>query len=91
MAPGTTVTITVSNGPAATPAARRARPAAVRQARATRATRDERRVAVLMGGRSSEHEVSLASAEAVIAALDPTRYEVVPVLIAPRRRLERRG
>jgi D-alanine-D-alanine ligase len=34
-----------------------------------------------MGGRSSEHEVSLSSAEAVIAALDPARYEVIPVLI----------
>lgn len=42
-----------------------------------------RRVAVLMGGRSSEHEVSLASAEAVIAALDPARDEVIPVLISP--------
>ena len=31
-----------------------------------------RRVAVLMGGRSSEHEVSLASAQAVIAALEQT-------------------
>ena len=41
-----------------------------------------RRLAVLMGGRSSEHEVSLASAAAVLAALDPERYEVVPVLIA---------
>ena len=41
-----------------------------------------RRLAVLMGGRSSEHEVSLSSAEAVIAALDPERYEVVPVLIS---------
>ena len=34
------------------------------------------RVAVLMGGRSSEHEISLASARSVIAALDPQRYEV---------------
>lgn len=40
------------------------------------------RLAVLMGGRSSEHEVSLASAAAVIAALDPARYEVIPVVIA---------
>jgi len=38
-------------------------------------------LAVLMGGRSSEHEVSLSSAEAVIAALDAERYDVVPVLI----------
>ena len=42
-----------------------------------------RRVAVLMGGRSSEHEVSLASAQAVIDALDPARDEVIPVLISP--------
>jgi len=40
------------------------------------------RIAVLMGGRSSEHEVSLASAAAVIAALDGARYEVIPVLIS---------
>ena len=34
------------------------------------------RVAVLAGGRSSEHEISLASAASVAAALDPERYEV---------------
>jgi D-alanine-D-alanine ligase len=38
-------------------------------------------VAVLMGGRSSEHEISLASARSVIAALDPERYEVTRVEI----------
>jgi D-alanine-D-alanine ligase len=37
------------------------------------------RVAVLAGGRSSEHEISLASARSVVAALDPVRYEVVEV------------
>ncbi|MHB8620533.1 MAG: D-alanine--D-alanine ligase, partial [Chloroflexota bacterium] len=37
------------------------------------------RVAVLFGGRSSEHEVSLASAANVMAAIPPDRYEVVPV------------
>ncbi|MBV9120582.1 MAG: D-alanine--D-alanine ligase A, partial [Chloroflexi bacterium] len=36
------------------------------------------RVAVLFGGRSGEHEVSLASAANVMAALDG-RHEVVPV------------
>jgi D-alanine-D-alanine ligase len=36
-------------------------------------------VAVLFGGQSGEHEVSLVSAQAVIAALDPERYEVIPV------------
>jgi len=33
------------------------------------------------GGRSGEHEVSLVSAEAVIAALNPERYEVARYLI----------
>ena len=39
------------------------------------------RIGVVYGGRSSEHEVSLASASAVIANLDPDRYEAVPVYI----------
>ncbi len=33
------------------------------------------RVAVLAGGRSSEHEISLASARSVVEALDPELYE----------------
>jgi D-alanine-D-alanine ligase len=37
------------------------------------------RVAVLFGGQSSEHDVSLRSAQTVIDALDPERYEVVPI------------
>lgn len=37
------------------------------------------RVAVLFGGRSGEHEVSLMSARSVIAALDSTKYEIFPV------------
>jgi D-alanine-D-alanine ligase len=40
-----------------------------------------RRVAVLMGGRSSEHPISLASARSVMEALDPQRYETVTVAI----------
>jgi D-alanine-D-alanine ligase len=39
------------------------------------------RVAVLAGGRSSEHEISLASARSVLEALDPERYEAVTVAI----------
>ena len=39
------------------------------------------RVAVLAGGRSSEHEISLASARSVVAALDPERYDTVVVEI----------
>ena len=37
------------------------------------------RVGVMFGGRSGEHEVSLASAFAVMGALDPQRYDVVPI------------
>jgi D-alanine-D-alanine ligase len=40
------------------------------------------RVGVLFGGRSGEHEVSLVSAASVIAALDPAKYEVVPIGIS---------
>jgi D-alanine-D-alanine ligase len=40
-----------------------------------------RRVAILMGGRSSEHEISLASARSVVAALAPDQYDVVTVEI----------
>ena len=42
------------------------------------------RVGVLFGGRSGEHEVSLASARSVLAALDPARYEVLPIGITPQ-------
>jgi D-alanine-D-alanine ligase len=37
------------------------------------------RVAVVFGGRSAEHAISCVSAGSVLAALDPERYEVVPV------------
>jgi D-alanine-D-alanine ligase len=40
------------------------------------------RLAVLAGGRSSEHEISLASARSVAAALDPERYDVRTIEIA---------
>jgi D-alanine-D-alanine ligase len=40
------------------------------------------RVAVVFGGRSSEHAISCASAAHVLPALDPERYEIVPVGIA---------
>jgi D-alanine-D-alanine ligase len=46
------------------------------------------RVAVLAGGRSSEHEISVASARSVVAALDPARYETVVVEIDKRGRWE---
>jgi D-alanine-D-alanine ligase len=39
------------------------------------------RIGVIYGGRSSEHEVSLASAASVIANLDRQRYDPVPIRI----------
>jgi D-alanine-D-alanine ligase len=46
------------------------------------------RVAVLLGGRSSEHDVSLASARSVLDALDRDRYEPVTVEIGRDGRWE---
>lgn len=40
------------------------------------------RVAVVFGGRSTEHSISCISAGSVIAALDPEKYDVVPIGIA---------
>jgi D-alanine-D-alanine ligase len=37
------------------------------------------RVGVVFGGRSGEHEVSLASARSVMDAIDKKKYEVVPI------------
>lgn len=36
-------------------------------------------IGVIFGGRSGEHEVSLASARSVLAALDPAKYELVQI------------
>ena len=44
------------------------------------------RVAVLFGGRSAEHAVSCVSAGSVLAAIDRSRYEVVPIGITPAGR-----
>jgi D-alanine-D-alanine ligase len=44
------------------------------------------RVGVLFGGRSGEHEVSLLSAASVIQALDPEKYEAVPIGITKQGR-----
>ncbi len=40
------------------------------------------RIGVLFGGRSGEHEVSLASAASIIRGLDPDKYEAVPIGIS---------
>lgn len=39
------------------------------------------RVGVVYGGRSSEHEVSLASAASIFANLDRNRYDAVPIYV----------
>jgi len=45
------------------------------------ASPDRLRIAVLFGGRSAEHEVSVLSAVNVLSALDPGKYEPVPVFV----------
>ena len=44
------------------------------------------RVGVVFGGRSGEHEVSLASARSVVNAIDKKKYEVVPIGITKEGR-----
>ncbi len=43
-------------------------------------------VALVFGGRTAEHDVSLASARSVAAKLDPKKYELVPVGITRKGR-----
>ncbi|UOF90530.1 D-alanine--D-alanine ligase [Fodinisporobacter ferrooxydans] len=40
------------------------------------------RIGVLFGGRSGEHEVSIQSAKSLMQALDPSRYEILPIGIS---------
>jgi D-alanine-D-alanine ligase len=44
------------------------------------------RVAVIFGGRSSEHAISCVTAGSVLGALDPDRYDVIPIGITPEGR-----
>ena len=37
------------------------------------------RIGVIFGGRSGEHEVSLASARSIMAVMDRAKYEIVPI------------
>ncbi|GAB3477823.1 D-alanine--D-alanine ligase family protein [Amycolatopsis cihanbeyliensis] len=41
------------------------------------------RVAVVFGGRSTEHTISCVSAGSILANLDPDRFEIIPVGITP--------
>jgi len=42
----------------------------------------KRKIFVLMGGRSKEHEISLISGKEVVRNLDPQKYEILPVIIS---------
>ncbi len=42
------------------------------------------KVGVCFGGRSGEHEVSLRSAQAIIEAMDKSKYEVIPIAITKK-------
>ena len=44
------------------------------------------RIGVIYGGRSGEHEVSVRSAHTVIEAVDPDKYEVIPIAITKEGR-----
>ncbi len=44
------------------------------------------RVGVIFGGRSGEHEISLASARSVMEAMDKEKYEIVPIGITKEGR-----
>jgi D-alanine-D-alanine ligase len=51
-------------------------------------TKPRLRVAVIAGGRSSEHAISVASARSVLEALDPERYETTTIEIGRDGRWE---
>lgn len=45
-------------------------------------TQPRRKLIVIFGGRSAEHDVSRSTARHVLAAIDPAKYEVLPIGIA---------
>ena len=45
-------------------------------------------MAVLFGGRSGEHEISVRSAESVKRALDPAKYSVIEIFITKEGKWE---
>ena len=42
-------------------------------------TGPKRKLAIIFGGRSAEHEVSVVSAHSVLSALDPSRYDILTI------------
>ncbi len=73
------------SSPSVLPTPDRAAPDAAPEATpdATSGAEPRIRVAVVFGGRSSEHAVSCATAAGVMSAIDRDRYEIVPIGIAP--------
>jgi D-alanine-D-alanine ligase len=51
-------------------------------------TQDRIRLAIIFGGRSGEHEISLRSANAIKQALDPGKYEISEYFITKQGRWE---
>lgn len=47
---------------------------------------EKKRVALIFGGRSSEHEVSIMSANSIFKALNPDKYQVFPIAITKEGR-----
>ena len=45
----------------------------------TKSANTKRTIAVIFGGRSGEHEVSLMSARSVLSVLDRTKYNVIEI------------
>lgn len=46
----------------------------------------KKRIVVLFGGRSAEHEISVISARSVIDALDPERFDAIPIGVTKQGR-----
>jgi D-alanine-D-alanine ligase len=51
-------------------------------------TKRKIKVAIISGGRSAEHEVSLKSAQNIIAAIDKDKYELVPIVMGKNETLD---
>lgn len=45
------------------------------------------KVGVIMGGVSSEYEVSMNSGREILKNLDPNKYEIIPIVITKREEL----
>ena len=89
-APGAEAEARLDRHPRRGPArGRRTAPATVTAASSASHAMSKRvRVAVIAGGRSSRHEISVASARSVIDALDPDRYDIQTIGIGRDGRWE---